>query len=169
MPAFRGHSYHRAKDLELRQSVGEFHDGDGQVQHYHSEINMTHSFKDSQRWVCAAHFLSQRTRVQSWLEKVAPRHAILVRTMDDTNVWTCQQGKQDRFGSEESPEAESQGRDVEENDQQEPELGTKAARGLGRKRVCQMLGIVQRLTVRGADNQTDTIRIHVPSQVLAKA
>ena len=39
---------------------------------------------------------------------------------------------------------------------------------LGKKQICHLLGFVQRVTVRGANGQRETVQIHVPSQVLPK-
>lgn len=91
--------------------------------------------------------------------------------MDDTNVWACPQGSSDRFRGKNGPDEGNRER-VEHDDDDDEDDGFSARRNrakTGKKQVSQLLGIIQRVTLQGANNQSQTVRLHVPSQVLPKA
>ena len=92
---------------------------------------------------------------------------MITRMFDDTNVWVSPQtGRGFQADGTEEPESAS------EDDL--PGLTSNVGK-LGRKRVAQLLGLLQTVTVRrtnklsAADDALETAKVVVPSQVLPKA
>ena len=116
-----------------------------------------------------SHFVAQRDKLVSWLggagEGQRLRHAVVVRVFDDTNVWVapCKralpnvQAEAEAAGEQPAEEAENRGK--------------KTAGKLGKRKVSPLLGIVQKIFVRGPDSESpmDFARVHAPSHVLPKA
>ena len=95
---------------------------------------------------------AQRSQLVQWLERRDGAHAIVVKILDDTNVWV------DPSLKKESPTC------AEQDDAGDNRCVKK------RSKVAPMLGMIQRVSVREKGAQcAETIQLHAPSQILPKA
>lgn len=113
----------------------------------------------------AAYVWAQRNQLQKWLESTQPLHAIVTRTIDDTNVWLSADLDTDR-GTEA----------IEDNDKDKDNVAAgesnafRMGRTTGRMRVGPLLGYIQRICIRCKGRmEKQTVQVHTPSQVLPKA
>ena len=156
----------------LRQQYGHFKSGDGTIVGYQGSQRIDSNLQRLKARGVVSHFLSQRAQLVNWLLGCGGgqplQHAIVVRIFDDTNVWVSPERKTFSEPEEDVPggvEEHEQRQDDEENEQ-----GQKKGSGKqGKRKVSQLLGIVQKIFARKQDSSVDFARIHTPSQVLPKA
>ena len=129
--------------------------------------------KDSQlarfkRHGVVSHLLAQKQGILEFFKRAKVAHCVITRMFDDTNVWVSPQvgrGLQLPPDGTEEPESASE---------EDSPPGFSNVGRLGRKRVAQLLGLLQTVSVRRTDKLTaedglETARVMVPSQVLPKA
>ena len=138
--------------LELRQEVAEFNDSDGEVHAFAVTCRKDASVGRARTVALMSHL---REQAGALLKLLGPNnskigHCVMVRLYDDTNVKTA------------PPRADA--------DNIESENGKK-----GRRRVSQLLGMVQHLMLRRVNKYgeqdaqaTEIVQIHCPSQIIPK-
>ena len=117
-----------------------------------------------------SHIKSQASALVRWVQCASASHFIFTRVFDDTNVWTAPQGQASVDNDEENAAAES------EAEEDQPNAATGQGGRKGRKRVSQVLSMIQYLTLRRLSSvgnvrreHADSVKILCPSQVLPKA
>ena len=116
-----------------------------------------------------SHLRAQAAGLVRWVAK-GGSWAILSRQFDDSNVWVSPERSESRL----EQSVDSDGAGADEPDSEDEAQAASSAGRQGRRRVAQILGMLQTLSIRRAASiaeggELDSTRIYVPSQVLPKA
>ena len=158
----------------LRQEFGHYQSADGNTDVFQSYRRGDHSLQHIQEKGVISHWFAQQRALLSWLGSgieaaPRPRHAIVTRVFDDTNVWTVPSKRIAPQEGEQAPEQAGK-------EDCKAAQGTKGG-GVGRqgkRKVSPLLGMLQNILVRScheeqAEGTLKFARVHTPAQVLPKA
>ena len=162
---------------QLRLDMGFFEEEDGNAACFQLLRQAERNLEAIKERGVVSHFIAQRKALLSWLVARTPRHAVIVRIFDDTNVWVHPQKHVSGDGGDEHEKEHDEATQAAQ-DASEAVPGSKEKLTVGRagkRKVSPLLGMIQRIFLRlppslSAERQRiDMAQIHVPAQVLPKA
>ena len=165
--------------------MGFFEEENGSASCFQLLRRAQHSLQNIKERGVVSHFQAQRRELISWLSDRSnrsrgPRHAVIIRIYDDTNVWVHPQKRRCGLAPGEGEQEEGAGEGEVEDAVEAEAAGPASAQQqsavgrAGKRKVCPLLGLVQRIFVRlpaveGEPARMDVAQVHVPAQVLPKA
>ncbi|CAE7224835.1 unnamed protein product, partial [Symbiodinium sp. CCMP2456] len=131
------------------QNYSHFQTADGDIAGYQGYQRVDSNLQRMKELGVVSHFVAQRDKLVSWLAGAGAgqglRHAVVVRVFDDTNVWVA---PSHRALPNVQAEAEAAGEHPAEEALPE-NRGKKTAGKQGKRKVSPLLGIIQKIFVRG--------------------
>ena len=148
---------------ELRDSFSFIETADGKLSWYKTCVKTSTRINKAKSFVLGCHLRAQLDSIPEWVKKChgVPSHAVVTRTVDDTNVWTMGEGMDDPAGDTNSNGVGVAG---------EGEEKEKHPKGRRKAKVVPVMGLIQRICARfPAEKFPQCVRVNVPYQVLPKA